>query len=170
MSFELTSNPCEGEGVIFDSENVTVSQREWLTHQVVSKNITAAAVAKKYNLKGHVVYNWCSRHRRGLKRRTAEGRPRVLDKIALQSVQEWIEEASANVDDIPGLKRVLNEGYRDTKRRCVRKVINDDAEAHDSDSDSSDDVFESAKMCKGTMFNYLHYAQTDEISRMVESS
>jgi hypothetical protein len=103
---------------------------------------------------------WSYRYRQGMRRRSVQGRPRVLDRLALEEVKIFLGEDSDNVDDIAGLKRVLNEGYRDTKRRCERGTDDSD------ESDESDDGYENMRMCKGTMFNYLNYAQTDQIDDM----
>ena len=170
MSLDLTENPCEGEGFVFDPENVTIEQKEWLTKQMVSQSLTPAYIAKKYKLNRRNLINWSSRYRKGLKRRTQEGRPRVLDKCALVSLQNWLDEDETHVEDIQGLKRVINESYRATKRRYVEANDTGDSDGNDNnEGDGIDDEFSHLKLCKGSMFNYLYYAGTDKINDIIES-
>ena len=85
------------------------------------------------------------------------------------SVQNWLDEDETHVDDIQGLKDVINENYRATKRRCVQANDAGDSDGNDNDCDVIADEFSGEKLCKGSMFNYLYTAGTDKINDMIES-
>ena len=150
MSSILIENPCEGVGVILDPECVTIRQKEWLTNQMTTNLFTPSELAKKYNLDRKVLKVWSYRYRQGMRRRSVQGRPRVLDRLALEEVKIFLGEDSDNVDDIAGLKRVLNEGYRDTKRRCERGTDDSD-ESDESDDGRGGDIFQVILPLRGSL-------------------
>ena len=108
-----------------------------MTRQLVSGNISAAEIAKRNSLDRNRLKNWSYRYRKGLRRRTVQGRPWALDRTALEDVRSWLIEDDSNLTDIPSLKRHLNEGYRSTKRRYMHEPPSDG-----SDSDECVDEYE----------------------------
>lgn len=151
----MTNNPADialdEDEAAFDPDNITIHQRMWLTKQMVDGAMTPAFISKKYSVGRNRLKNWVYRYRQGAKRRSVQGRPRVLDCEALASVQEWMGDEDANAMDRDGLIDKLHEAYRATKRRRQDSIV-------DMSNGPED---EGEKMCHGTLFNYFTIAQGD---------
>lgn len=143
-SSDLT--PYEAIGVDIDPAHITVTEKEWITKQVIDGKMTSAQVAQKYKIRRVRVGNWVHRYRSGHTTRSYQGRSRALDKTALLGLQEWLEEHGAEGLDSEKcyeLRKYLNEAYRDTRkrRRSGETSIEDDR---------------GLSMCRGTMINYIN--------------
>ena len=150
----------EAVGVDFDPAHISVTEKEWITKQVIDGKMTSAQVAQKYKIRRVRVVNWVHRYRSGHTTRSYQGRSRVLDKIALLGLQEWLQEHGSeglDAEKCSELRDYLNEAYRNTrKRRRSGETSNED------DKDVS--------MCRGTMINYINYVKNNKVHDMIARS
>lgn len=148
-------NPCECVGFEFDPTNVSVTQKEWLTKQVVSGVMTAAQIAKKYKLKRVRVVNWVFRHRKGRVTRSSQGRALALDREALLGLQEWLARRGQAAENTAEVEKHLKEAYQATRkrRRSDENVNGDDSKS---------------KMSRVTMLKYLNYVKLNKVDELLD--
>lgn len=149
MSTDIIDDPCSAEGSRFDPMKPTITQRKWLTQQVIDGKMSAKEIKLKYGVSNYRVNNWVCQHRKGNKRRSVGGRPRALDHDSIKSITDWIHEDSSNSQDTKELKKKIEKGYEDSQMRLTEGKS-------------------SKNICNGTLINYLGLFQDDNCFKIDE--
>ena len=127
-----------------------------MTRLVIEGQMTASQIMERYGIKNLCVNNWVSRYRKGSKRRSASGRPRVLDCQALGEIKQLLDQDPANMFNREELRNRLSEAYDDTRHRYLQG----------EDTNLASGYEKARTISYGTLYNYLEICQTNIIHEL----
>lgn len=146
-----------GEGQDLCEFTLTSSHKIWLVEHIISKEFTAASIARKFNIPRKRLNKWTHRYNRGHKLVTITGRPRVFHE---QQLSDMVEFTFSNPDaPLEDYKHYISDLYADAYSGIVvNNNINPDDQAIDENP---------TKIARNTLKAYTDLCMNNQIKDLV---
>ena len=108
----------------------TLQQKKWITSRVLNKIESAAAIAKRYNIRRKYINILVQRMKKRSYLRNLPGRPRVIDAESHQKIETFIVDMTC--ENLDNLTSAIKEEFLATRLRLGKDdVAEDDVDAVD---------------------------------------
>jgi len=110
-------DPFNGYPENLKGKDITSVQKRWLAKLVIEDKKSAGEVARMYGLDRSTISKYVGKVAKGTVLRDREGRPALLDKVAMSEYNNFVNNVDVNRINEDEVKQFIVENIKETVRR-----------------------------------------------------